>query len=280
MVKTHIVIDSTTCIDKELLAKYPHIHVVSLKVMLGNEEYLEYNLSPQELFAKIEATGLHPTTSQPAPADFINIFEKLRQEGKEIVVISVSGGLSGTVQGARSAAAMVDKDAIFVIDSQTASIGIVQQTIEAAELANKGLGAKEIAEVVQKMADNTFTMLVPGTLEYLRKGGRIGGAAALVGTILQIRPVLYLQEGKVAVLDKVRTRSKALNRMIDQTKDMKDIEYIGIAYYDSEDDVAKMRETVKIMHPAVPIKMGTAGSSMASHLGPGVIGFIVQKKLT
>lgn len=275
----HIVIDSTANVSAELLEKYDNLHVASLKVILGQEEWPEDELPSSELFRLAEIKKCHPKTSQPALGDFVNIFEPLIKAGNQIVVVTVSGGLSGTVQCARNAANMVDAKNIRVVDSGTTLMAITRMAETALEMAGDGSNLDEIADHLEVMARNTYTLIVPNTLEYLQKGGRIGGAAALFGTILQIKPILYLVEGKVAVLDKVRTRPRAITRAVDELKKQERLAYIGVGYSECLIEAEALKAQLRLLYPDIPIIVKEIGSVLSSHLGPGLLGLIYQKIL-
>jgi DegV family protein with EDD domain len=275
----HIVVDSIGQVPAEMLAMYPNLHIVSLKVRIGDQEWQENEISTKELFQISKDKKLHPMTSQPAPGDFIEVCKPLIAAGKEIIIIAVSGGLSGTVEGARSVAKMLDEEHIHVLDSATASVGMVQMAKKALEMASSGCNAKEIVATVEAMAKATHTFLIPDTLEYLYKGGRIGGAAALFGSILQIRPLLQLVDGKVAVIDKVRTKQRAINRMLDELKKYPNLEYVGIGQIEVPSEGEALAVRIKEMYPNTPILPAKIGSVVGTHLGPGLLGLIFQEKI-
>lgn len=274
----HIVIDSTCNVPAEMLATYPNLHVVNLKIMLGSDEWNEPEISCDELFKLVKEKGIFPRTSQPPLGEFSQVFAQAG-DNAPIIVITVSGGLSGTVNGARTVAKDYKGREIYVIDSSTASIGVIKMAEKALQLAAAGRPAASIAQYLQQMAEATRTLLIPDTLEYLHKGGRIGGAAAIFGSILQIKPLLNLQDGKVQVLDKVRTRSRALNRMMDELNNYKDIEYIGIGHGAASAVAEEIYNTLSKRYPDVPVSISVIGSALGAHLGPGIVGMVFQTKI-
>lgn len=275
----HIIVDSIAQVPSEMSAMHPNLHTVSLKVRVGNKEWQENEISTKELFVICQETKQHPQTSQPAPGDFIELCQPLLDAGKEVIIITVSGGLSGTVEGARAVARMLDEKRIHVIDSGTATIGTLQMAKAALEMAASGSSIGEIVKKIEAMVKVTHTCLVPDTLEYLYKGGRIGGAAALFGSILQIKPVLYLADGKVAVLDKVRTKQRAITRMLDELQKVQKLEYIGVAHIDAPQEGEALAARIKVMFPDTAILPAKIGSVLASHLGPGMMGLVFQEKI-
>jgi DegV family protein with EDD domain len=279
MPNIHIIVDSIGQVPSEMLAMHQNLHIVSLKVRVGDQEWQEDEISTKELFEICQDRKQHPTTSQPAPGDFISVCKPLIEAGKEVIIICVSGGVSGTVDGARSVAKMLDEKHIHVIDSGTASVGMVQMAKAALEMIVAGNTAKEIVCKMEALAKATHTFLIPDTLEYLYKGGRIGGAAALFGSILQIRPLLYLVEGKVAVLDKVRTKQRVINRMLDELQKYQDLEYIGVAHIDIPEEGNILAERIKEIYPDTPIISAGIGAVLGAHLGPGLLGLVFQEKV-
>lgn len=278
MSNIHIVLDSTTNVPEAMLAAHPNLHVVPLKVIIGDTEWNEFDLSSSELFRIVKEKSVHPRTSQPSPGDFAKAFAPAT-EGHPIIMISVSGGLSGSVNGARAAAKEFKGSEIYVVDSRTASIGVIKMAEAAFKMAADGQAPAAIVERLQQMVAATHTMFIPDSLDYLHKGGRIGGAAALFGSILQIKPILKLNEGKVEVLDKVRTRSRAVARMLEQLDKYGELEYIGVAHGEAPEAAQEIYNTVCQRYPTVPVSLSTIGSTLSAHLGPGVFGMIFQSKL-
>lgn len=279
MSQIHIVVDSIGQVPDEMLARHLNLHVVALKVRVGDQEWRENEISTKELFRISQETKQHPKTSQPAPGDFIEICKPLIEAGKEVIIISVSGGLSGTAEGARSVANMIDRKKIHVVDSGTASVGMVQMAKVALEMASTSCSAKEIVVRLEAMVKATHTFLIPDTLEYLYKGGRIGGASALFGSILQIRPLLYLVDGRVDVMDKVRTKQRVVNRMLDELQKYQNLEYIGIGHIDVPDEGEALRVRIQELYPETLILPANIGSVLGAHLGPGLLGLVFQEKI-
>lgn len=274
MEKIHVVIDSTANVPAEMLVRHCNLHVVPLKVLMGGEEWSENELSCGALFTLAKERKVHPKTSQPAPGAFAKVFQPVAAVGCEIIVITIAGQLSGTVQSARTAVTMVTGTRIAVIDSGTTAMGMYKMAELALQMASAGADFADIVRRLERMADATHTMFIVDTLEYLHKGGRIGGAAALFGTILQIKPILYLAEGRVSVLDKVRTRPRALARMIDELKRYKKLSYVGIAYMENQTEAERLVDEVRGLFPEAEVFASSLGSVLGAHLGPGVVGII------
>lgn len=279
MSQIHIVVDSCAQVTREMIETYPNLHTVSLKVRIGDKEWDEEKLSTAELFVNAKELKRHPQTSQPAPGDFIKICKPLIDDGKDIIIITVSGGLSGTIQGAKNVAKILDEKRIHIVDSGTASIGMVQLVTAALNMAAVGMEVTAIVTKLEAMIEATHTFILVDTLEYLYKGGRIGGAAALFGTILQIRPVLHLVDGKVAVLDKVRTKQRAITRMLEEVQKYSNLQYIGIGTVEDPAEGEKITTRLKELYPNTSILPATIGSALGTHLGEGMIGIVIQEKI-
>ncbi|VBB05965.1 degv [Lucifera butyrica] len=272
-----IILDSTAHVSSAMLKQHDNLHVVPLKVMLGQQQWLEDAIDNTELFHLKAATGFYPKTSQPAPGEFAAAFAPLAARGDDIIVITLAGALSGTVQSARMGVQLAGKNNIHVVDSGTTAAGMVHMAEFALQQAAAGIPAGSIVAYLERMAGATHTLFIPDTLEYLHKGGRIGGAAALVGTILQIKPILYLVKGRVAVLDKVRTRPKAVQRMVEEVKQYRNLAYIAIVHIERASEAEGLATQMENLFPGVPLSLGNIGAVLGAHLGPGIIGIVFQE---
>ena len=192
-----VVVDSTACIPEMLLQKYSNLHCVSLNVVLGDTHWKEVDLSAKEMFELADSTGYFPRTSQPAPGEFQEVLEPLICAGNEVIVITMSAGLSGTLQSVRTAMQLVGSKHVYVIDSGTVADGMIHLAKTALTMAEAGAAVTEIVPQLEKIARAMHTVFMPETLDYLYKNGRIGSAAALFGTILNIKPILHLVDGQV-----------------------------------------------------------------------------------
>lgn len=279
MSQIHVVVDSCAQVSTEMLTQYPNLHSVSLKVRVGDQEWVEDEITSAELFKIAGDKKIHPQTSQPAPGDFIEVCKPLLAAGNEIIIITVSGGLSGTVDGAKNVAKMLDEQRIRVVDSGTAAIGMLQMAKAALIMADSGMKLQEIVWKLHAMIEATHTLILVDTLEYLYKGGRIGGAAALFGTILQIKPVIHLVDGKIAILDKVRTKQRALSRIFEEIANYKELEYIGVGNVNCPEEGQAIINKLQELYPSVQVLPAAIGSVLGAHLGSGMIGIVLQEKV-
>jgi DegV family protein with EDD domain len=212
-----------------------------------------------------------PSTSQPSPGDFVKIYERIVQEGNEIISIHISSGISGTVESAVNAARMVDENQISVFDSHSTSAGLAMFVIAAAQAAEQGKTREEIMNMLKKSKETLTVLFIPETLEYLKKGGRIGGAQALLGTLLQIKPVLYFHEGKIELLYKVRTTKKALEKVVDEIPAV-DVENLQVSIMSAEspENTKKLIQLIKTRFPGLEIAEYELSAVIATHVGPVV----------
>lgn len=278
MGKIHVVVDSTSYISDELLTKYSNLHKISLKVRIAEREWNDDELAAADLFAEMKLKGAALQTSQPPVGEFIRVFEQITKAGNEVIVLSVSGALSGTVQGARTAANAVDSRRIHVVDTRTAAVGVVRLAERVLQNIDKGWEMDKILADLNEAVAKTHTLLLVGSLDYLHKGGRIGGAAALFGSILQIKPVLYLKEdGSIAVLDKVRTKKRAVRRLLEEVAKTAPHDYIGVVHVADENDCCELKQQLKELYPNSRISLTEAGAAVAAHTGPGSLAIIYQQ---
>jgi DegV family protein with EDD domain len=218
-----IVTDSTADIPESVRKQYG-IEMVPLKVHFGTETYLDsVTIQADEFYEKLKSAASLPTTSQPSPADFLNVYKRLigEQPGAQIISIHLSSAMSGTYQSAVLAESMLEGEAdISVVDSKSASYGFGMLVVEAAKAAQEGKSKEEILELITNIRNNTRIYFLVDTLEYLQKGGRIGKAAALFGSLLNIKPILTIDsDGEVSSVDKVRGQKKAMGRIVELLKE-------------------------------------------------------------
>lgn len=275
-----IVTDSTVDIPKEQV-EAAGITVVPLTVFFGDEAYLDgIELDNAGFYRKLQENKVLPTTSQPSPAKFHEAYTRLIEEGADgILSVHLSSQLSGTYQSARNASESLPEDLkkvpIEVIDSLTISAGMSRVVLQAAQEARDGLSLEEIkAHVLDELA-RTRILAVLDTLEYVRRGGRIGGASAMLGNMLSVKPIISLKDGAVVPLERPRTRSKAYVRIAQLVADMAPIEAVSIA--ESSAEVGQqLAEALKATYPGEVIRY-KLGAALGTHTGPGTVAVAVVK---
>ncbi len=277
MSQIKIVTDSTAFLNKETLEQYG-IEVVPLYVNFTNEIIVDGTVDNTAFFEKIRKTQEIPFTSQPSPGDFVKVFERIVQEGNEIISIHISSGISGTVESANTAAKMVDEVRISVFDSHSTSGGLAMLVMAAAKAVEEGKTRDEIVAMLKKLKSTLRVLFIPETLEYLKKGGRIGGAQALLGTLLQIKPVLCLQEGKIEPLDKVRTMKKALERIVNELPTAAEGLQAAVINAESWENSQKLVELIQERLPGIAINKYEISPVIATHTGP-VVGLAFMQNL-
>lgn len=276
MKKIGIVVDSTGYLTLDILDQY-RIRVVSLNVNIGEETFAETELSNTLFFEKLShITGLS-TTSQPSVGAFLETYETLFQEGvEEIISIHLSDAISGTLRAAQMAKDLATRPEIHFVDSGSSALGLGVLAWAAAEWAEQGLSTTEILTRLKYLRQQTELYFIVDTLENLRKGGRIGGAAALVGTLLQIKPILYFNErGEIDVFDKVRSRSRAWQRVLDElTRALATGQHyrICVMHVNIPDEGEALLKELRIRFPEHEIRLFEAGAVIATHVGQGAFG--------
>ncbi|HYL06923.1 MAG TPA: DegV family protein [Candidatus Udaeobacter sp.] len=267
-----IVTDSTSDIPPQL-ARSRSITIVPLTLNFEGRSLLDgVDIRPSEFYRKLPNASTHPTTSQPSPGQFAEAYTKLLADNDEVVSIHISQKLSGTYDSAVQGAEMSDSSRVKVIDSELVSMSLGLVTLAASHLAEQGAGGAAISEKVTSMRAQVQTYFSVATLEFLRRGGRIGRASALVGSVLQVKPVLCIRDGLVTPLERVRTFDRALNRIVELAREVdrgKGITVI-VGHADSDADaerVARELEPISetlLVHPLGPV--------VGAHAGPGVVG--------
>ena len=212
----HLVTDSTAYLPLDLQLKYD-IHTISLKINVGDRTYDEEGgITKDEFYSLLADVATAPTTSQPSAGEFLELYKSLIGDGDEVISIHISEGLSGTIPNAQAAAQELAPDRIHVVNSRTTAAGLLIMVLAAGEALAAGKSSAQILSMLERMIDQSCLFFSVETLEYLHKGGRINTASRLLGTLLNIKPILYLHEGKIEALDKTRTSKKARRRVLDE----------------------------------------------------------------
>lgn len=277
MSKIAIVTDSSAFLPDELVKQY-QIRVVPQILLWGTETFLDnVNITPIEFFTRLQKDPVHPTTTQPNPEEFLTIFEELAPGCEGIVAILISSELSGTVSSARTAAEQFQRIPVRVVDSQSASMGLGLAVLSAAKMAAQGAAIDEVEATARDVCAKVKVMFVVDTLEFLHKGGRIGGASRLLGTALGIKPLLHLNEGRVDALEQVRTKRKAVNRMLELAQELADGKPVRAAIIHAgvpeEGEVLKSR--VAEIFSCTELHIAGLSPVIATHVGPGTLGLAI-----
>ncbi len=273
---TAIVLDSTADFP-DAQHRYPNMRVVPLYVRFGDRSFRDYvELDPNAFYTRLRSAPELPTTSQPTPQDFLSTYEGL--SGYErILSIHISGKLSGTAGSAALAADELGGDRVRIIDSDTASAAIALLALAVQRRLARGTTDEEIEKLVDRFHRDADVLFTVETLEYLQRGGRIGRAAAIAGSLLNVRPILGVENGVVIAVARVRGRQKALaqfeRRFIEATTDGTGLR-VAIAHADAAEWVGTLSEIVWRVRPKAEIEFTAAlGAVVGTHAGPGAVGF-------
>jgi len=276
MSRVAIVTDSTAYIPDNLLKKYA-IPVVPLILIWGEETYEDgVNMLPEEFYRRLPDSKVMPTTSQATIPSMQQTFTRLLENGFDVLGIFLSSKLSGTVQSALQAREMLDKDAqrVAVFDSLATTMAMGWPVLTAARAAEAGENLSECLKAAEKARDQTGVLFVVETLEFLRRGGRIGGAQALLGTALNIKPILELQEGRIESVEKIRTKGKALERMLDLAEEKmggRTPIRLAAVHADAQADAIALLETAKRRFSPVETVLSPLSPVIGAHAGPGTV---------
>jgi DegV family protein with EDD domain len=275
---TAIVLDSTADLAGAR-ERYPNMRVVPLYVHFGDETFRDgIDLTGQAFYERLGVARELPTTSQPTPHDFAQVYDELAAAGFErIWSIHLSGKLSGTCQSAELAAKDRTDDRVRVVDSGLASLAVAQLALGVERLLERGTTDEEIDAFVVRFRERSRIVFTVETLEFLQKGGRIGRAQALVGSLLNVRPILSLDDGVVVPVARVRGRQKALaefeRALVEGTNDDGTLR-VAIAHADAPEWVDEIGELVRRVRPHAVIDLvETLGAVVGTHAGPGAVGF-------
>ncbi|SMF37776.1 DegV family protein [Paenibacillus barengoltzii] len=282
MSKVKIFADSTSDLPAGWVERYD-IGLVPLYVVFGDETFRDgIDITPLEIYRRVEAEGQLPKTTAPSPKDFMSAFGPYIDQGMDIVYISLSSKLSSTYQNALIAAAEYPEGRVHIVDSLTLCSGIGMLVMKAVRLAEQGWGAAEIAGQVAALRSQVETQFVIDTLDYLYKGGRCSGMQNIMGSLLQIRPVLKMVDGNIIPAYKVRGRKeKAVQLMLDNAladKDQMDEDLILVAHTLAEEEAHRLSVILREQTGVREVAVAEAGCVISSHCGPHTVAIMYARK--
>ena len=270
-----VVTDSTHYLPRELVASRG-IHVVSLYVNQGGVTTKESEMPGYEAFYEgLRTAAQLPTTSQPSIGDFMEVYEPLAAAGRDIVSIHLSGGLSGTVESARQAAAEIGPQCrIEVVDSLSTAGGLAMVVLAAQAAADGGAGVEVVAERAREATEKMAIWFAVDTLEYFRRGGRIGRAQAWIGGALSVKPILSFSDGTLQPIERVRTRRRAVEQMLDHLRARRADGATAwvVQHIQSPDFAAKLVEGGREIFGTEPLLVTEVGPVLGTYAGPGMLG--------
>lgn len=278
-----IVTDSTSYISDEYIKKYD-INIVSLNVIINGVSSREIDIENEVFYEEIKNSKEIPKSSQPIPNEMLNTFKEIVKDGDSIVGIFLSSKMSGTYSNANMIKDMILEDypdaEIHILDSKTNCMQMGFAVIEAARTASEGKSINEVINAANHVINNSRFLFTPETLEYLKKGGRIGGAAALFGNVLQIKPILTVVNGETSVFKKVRTRKKAIEEIVKTV--LEEIESKGLGdivvhHINCQEDGLKLAKALE-NKLGKKVEIQSIGPVIGVHVGPGSIGIAYYTK--
>ena len=268
-----IVTDSTADLSPEQ-QQTAGITVVPLNVHFGDEVFRDHvDLSADEFFRRLKASSQLPRTSQPSVGAFEEAYRKLLDGGDEVVSVHLSSKVSGTYNSALMAAQSVGDGKIDVVDSLSTSMALGFMALEGAKLARAGRDRQAVAECLQGLVPKARVICVVDTLTYLERGGRIGKARALLGSLLNVKPILQLKDGEVVPVGRARGRPQSLSRLVELLQRDGKVSQLAIMHGAAQTDAEQLRERVASSYPGMDIQLTEIGAVLGTHTGPGVIGF-------
>ncbi len=272
-----VVTDSTASLPADLVEQY-HIHVVPLRVVWDGVAYRDgVDITPQDFYRRLSESKTLPTSSQPSAQDFVDVFRPLLDEGYDILTVVISSKMSGTMSSAQQAKEMLGADNIEIVDSLSTGMETGFHALMAARAAAEGASLAECKAIAERAREHSGFLLMVPTLEFLHRGGRIGGASRWFGTMLRIKPILEVRGGRVEPLEKVRTRRKVIQRMADivveRVGDQRPVR-IAAVHTGAEEDARQLLEQLTTRLQPVEALIGDVSPVIGVHVGPNGVGVV------
>lgn len=274
-----IVTDSSADLPAQLTQELG-ITVVPLYVRFGDEVYRErVDISEEEFYQRLLHDPIHPVTIQPNPQDFANVYQELSPAADGIVSIHISSKLSGTCNSALQGKEVIERGCpVEVVDSQIVTVGLGLICVAAAAVAKTGADLQRVVKEVKQTIPNVHLLGLLDTLKYLLLGGRIGKAKALVGSLLNVKPLITLEEGEVVPVGQARTRSKGIERLFNFVANATNIQDLVVAYSTTPDEAQTLAERIGSIFTKGPVKIARLGTTLGVHMGPGALAVAFRGK--
>ncbi len=268
-----VVTDSAADLPPDVVQELD-IAVVPLNVLFGEANYRDgVEIDADHFYSMLTTNETFPTTSAPAVGDFREVYERLLGETDSIVSVHIPAKLSGTINAALSARETIEKpERIEIVDSQSVSLGLGIIAIAAARAAKAGASLEEVVRVASEAVPKMNIFFALETLEYLRRGGRIGRAQAFLGSLLSVRPVLAVHDGEIHPIARERTRARAVERVVELVSERKGATDVAIVHANTADEAEHVQQRLKSLFPHANFYMGRISPVLGAHAGPGVIG--------
>jgi DegV family protein with EDD domain len=281
MPSVHLVCDSTADLDPAFRAAHT-VRVVPLKVIFGDETFADgVEITAEDFYARLAAPGPFPRTSQPTPAEFEDVFRELGADGGAIVCTTISANLSGTYASAIQARAALPELDIRVVDTRSVAVGHYAAVREAVRVMEAGGDADRVVAAIAAVGSTDKVLFTVETLEFLRRGGRIGGARALLGSMLDIKPILEIRDGVIEAVGRVRTYPRAIDRVVEECRQAAEAwggAELVIAHANRPQIAAELVERMRPLVSGEPA-LTVVGPVVGCHSGPGAIGVGFHKPI-
>jgi DegV family protein with EDD domain len=270
--RVRVVTESTADIPPKMAARLG-ITIIPSYVVFGSDTYRDgVELTRQQFYQKLAETRVIPTTAAPAPAIYEEVYRRLAEETEQIVSIHLASRLSALHNSASVAARGVKEARIAVIDSEQVTMGYGWMAIAAAEAARRGEALEQIVALVEGMKRRSWVLAVLDTLEYIHRGGRVGWVQAMIGTLLQIKPIIEIRMGEVGLVERARTLERSLGRLLDLIEAFGPLERAIVLHANVPDRAERVADRLQAIAPGWERLVGQAGVTIASHAGPGAVG--------
>ncbi len=273
-------VTDTTADIPPALAEERQIYMIPQVIVWGRETLRDgIDITSPAFYERLATAKEMPTTSRPAPTDLAALWQRARDEtgAESVVMLSVSAEVSGTISSCQEAVKMVDFP-VHVLDTRTISLALGLTVLRTADARDEGLEPEAAITLARQLAGDSRALFSPGTLEFLHRGGRIGGAQHLIGTALSIKPILHLVDGRVEALENIRTRKRALNRLLELVEESRDPAkplYIGVVHGSAPEEAQQLAGQIEQRWQPELLLQGWVSPSIGVHAGPGVIGVML-----
>lgn len=274
-----IVTDSSCDLPTDLVQQYG-ITVLPCYVVVDDQTFKDgLEIQADEFYRRLQADGRTPTTAQPTPSDFHEVYSDLIDQGDQIISIHVSSKLSGTLNSAEQAkTSLDDSSAVEIIDSHLASIPLGLVVLDAAVLASEEQDLHEVAAKIRQTLGLHHGLFALDTLEYLHKGGRIGKARAFMGSVLHVKPILRLQNGEAYPVERPRTRERAMRRLVQLTQELAPVKRLAVIHSTDANRMAELKQSLTGILPVDQIIESRFGSTLGTYIGPDALGVAITQE--
>lgn len=274
MAKIAWVTDSTAFLD-ETLRNHPHLYQIPMTIIMDGKEYTDgVDLTPEELYARLKTLETPPKTSQPSIGAFQNLYETLKENYDCIIAVLVSGKLSGTVSSSRQAAQLVDIP-VYSVDSKILSYPLTRMILKGMEWVESGMEVEEVIKKLEMLRDTGETYVLIGSLEQLHRSGRMSGVQFFLGSMLNVKPIVAVQDGELSVREKARSEKKAKEKIVKLLRDAyekKPLKEVFLLYGLRPEEAEKWKEELQAEFPGVKFGCYSLGATIGVHAGEHTLG--------